>query len=53
VVWTHADEYKAENLPRVLAEGARLIVIDPRLTYWQDGLTSGYSSDQVQIRHLP
>jgi anaerobic selenocysteine-containing dehydrogenase len=33
VVWTHADEYKAENLARVLAEGARLIVVDPRLTY--------------------
>jgi anaerobic selenocysteine-containing dehydrogenase len=33
VVWTHPDEYKAENLARVLAEGARLIVIDPRLTY--------------------
>jgi len=33
VVWTHGDEYKAESLPRVLAEGARLIVIDPRLTY--------------------
>jgi len=33
VVWTHPDEYKAESLPRVLAEGARLIVVDPRLTY--------------------
>jgi len=33
LVWTHADEYKAENLPRVLAEGAKLIVVDPRLTY--------------------
>jgi anaerobic selenocysteine-containing dehydrogenase len=33
VVWTHPDEYKAENLARVLAEGARLIVVDPRLTY--------------------
>ena len=33
VVWTHTDEYKAENMSRVLAEGAKLIVIDPRLTY--------------------
>ncbi len=33
IVWTHTDEYKAENISRVLAEGAKLIVIDPRLTY--------------------
>jgi len=33
VVWTHPDEYKGENLARVLAEGAKLIVVDPRLTY--------------------
>ncbi len=33
VVWTHADEYRSNQVPDALAEGARLIVIDPRLTY--------------------
>jgi anaerobic selenocysteine-containing dehydrogenase len=39
VVWgsnmviTSPDEYRSENLCRVLSEGAKLIVIDPRLTY--------------------
>jgi anaerobic selenocysteine-containing dehydrogenase len=33
VVWTNPDEYTGENLMRVLSEGARLIVVDPRLTY--------------------
>jgi len=33
VVWTNADEYTGENLSRVLSQGARLIVVDPRLTY--------------------
>ncbi len=33
MVWTNPDEYTGENLTRVLAQGARLIVVDPRLTY--------------------
>jgi len=33
VVWTNPDEYTGENLSRVLSEGAKLIVIDPKLTY--------------------
>jgi len=33
VVWTNPDEYTGENLMRVLSEGAKLIVVDPRLTY--------------------
>lgn len=33
IVWTNPDEYTGENLSRVLAEGAKLIVVDPRLTY--------------------
>ncbi|MFC1908354.1 molybdopterin-dependent oxidoreductase [Chloroflexota bacterium] len=33
VVWTNPDEYTGENLSRTLSKGARLIVIDPRLTY--------------------
>lgn len=32
-VWTNPDEYTGENLSRVLQQGAKLIVIDPRLTY--------------------
>jgi anaerobic selenocysteine-containing dehydrogenase len=32
IVWTNPDEYKGENLMRSLAHGAKLIVIDPRLT---------------------
>ena len=33
IVWTNPDEYFGENLCRVLSEGAKLIVVDPRLTY--------------------
>jgi len=33
VVITNPDEYKGESLMRVLSDGAKLIVIDPRLTY--------------------
>lgn len=33
VVWNNADEYTGENLMRVLAQGSKLIVVDPRLTY--------------------
>ena len=33
VIWTNPDEYTGENLCRVLSQGAKLIVIDPRLTY--------------------
>lgn len=33
IVWTNPDEYKAENLNKTLAKGAKLIVVDPRLTY--------------------
>jgi len=33
VVWTNPDEYTGENLSRTLAKGAKLIVVDPRLTY--------------------
>ncbi len=33
VVWTNPDEYKGENLVAVLKKGAKLIVIDPRLTW--------------------
>ncbi|MFO7773930.1 MAG: molybdopterin-dependent oxidoreductase [Dehalococcoidia bacterium] len=33
VLWTNPDEYTGENLCRVLAQGAKLIVVDPRLTY--------------------
>ena len=33
VVWNNADEYTGENLMRVLNEGSKLIVVDPRLTY--------------------
>jgi len=33
VVWTNADEYTGENLSRSLSQGAKLIVVDPRLTY--------------------
>jgi anaerobic selenocysteine-containing dehydrogenase len=32
-VWTNPDEYVGENLSRALSRGAKLIVIDPRLTY--------------------
>lgn len=33
VVWNNADEYTGENLMRVLSQGSKLIVVDPRLTY--------------------
>jgi len=33
VVWTNADEYKGTDLSGALASGAKLIVVDPRLTY--------------------
>ena len=33
MLWTNPDEYTGENLCRVLAQGAKLIVVDPRLTY--------------------
>lgn len=32
-LWSNPDEYTGENLSRTLAQGAKLIVIDPRLTY--------------------
>jgi anaerobic selenocysteine-containing dehydrogenase len=33
VLWTNPDEYKGESLSRALSKGAKLIVVDPRLTY--------------------
>jgi len=33
MVWTNPDEYTGENLCRALSEGAKSIVVDPRLTY--------------------
>ncbi len=33
VVWTNADEYKGTDLSMALSNGAKLIVVDPRLTY--------------------
>ncbi|MBI5649324.1 MAG: molybdopterin-dependent oxidoreductase [Chloroflexi bacterium] len=33
IVWNNADEYTGENLMRVLKQGSKLIVVDPRLTY--------------------
>ncbi|MFH1381603.1 MAG: molybdopterin-dependent oxidoreductase [Chloroflexota bacterium] len=33
VVITSPDEYSGENLSRVLSAGAKMIVVDPRLTY--------------------
>ena len=33
VVLTNPDEYLGENLSKVLSEGSKLIVVDPRLTY--------------------
>ncbi len=33
VVWNNPDEYTGENLMRVLSQGSKLIVVDPRLTY--------------------
>ena len=45
VVWTNADEYTGENLMRVLSDGARLIVVDPRMTY-----LAGRADVWLQIR---
>ena len=33
ILWVNADEYTGENLSRVMSQGTKLIVIDPRLTY--------------------
>jgi anaerobic selenocysteine-containing dehydrogenase len=33
ILWTNPDEYTGENLARVLSQGTKLIVVDPRLTY--------------------
>jgi anaerobic selenocysteine-containing dehydrogenase len=33
ILWTNPDEYCGENLNKALANGAKLIVVDPRLTY--------------------
>jgi len=33
IVWTNPDEYNGENFSRTLSKGAKLIVVDPRLTY--------------------
>ncbi len=33
VVWSNGDEYKGTDLSGALADGAKLIVVDPRLTY--------------------
>jgi len=33
VVWTNPDEQLGERLSRVLSKGAKLIVVDPRLTF--------------------
>lgn len=33
VLWTNPDEYVGENLSTTLSKGAKLIVVDPRLTY--------------------
>jgi len=45
VVITNPDEYTGENLSRVLSEGAKLIVVDPRLTY-----LAGRADIWLQIR---
>ena len=45
IFWTNPDEYTGENLCRVLAQGAKLIVIDPRLTY-----TSSRADIWLQLR---
>jgi anaerobic selenocysteine-containing dehydrogenase len=45
LVITNADEYTGENLSRVLSEGARLIVVDPRRTY-----LAGRADIWLQIR---
>jgi len=45
IFWTNPDEYTGENLCRVLAQGAKLIAIDPRLTY-----TSSRADVWLQLR---
>jgi anaerobic selenocysteine-containing dehydrogenase len=45
IFWTNPDEYTGENLCRVLAQGAKLISIDPRLTY-----TSSRADVWLQLR---
>jgi len=45
IFWTNPDEYTGENLCRVLAQGAKLIVVDPRLTY-----TSSRADIWLQLR---
>jgi anaerobic selenocysteine-containing dehydrogenase len=45
IFWTNPDEYTGENLCRVLAQGAKLISIDPRLTY-----TSSRADIWLQLR---
>ncbi|NWF78323.1 MAG: molybdopterin-dependent oxidoreductase [Chloroflexi bacterium] len=45
IFWTNPDEYTGENLCRVLAQGAKLIVVDPRLTY-----TSSRADVWLQLR---
>ena len=32
-VWSNPDEYTGENLAKVVSEGTKLIVVDPKLTY--------------------
>jgi anaerobic selenocysteine-containing dehydrogenase len=45
IFWTNPDEYTGENLCRVVAQGAKLIVVDPRLTY-----TSSRADVWLQLR---
>jgi anaerobic selenocysteine-containing dehydrogenase len=45
IFWTNPDEYTGENLCRVLGQGAKLIVVDPRLTY-----TSSRADIWLQLR---
>ena len=45
IFWTNPDEYTGENLCRVLAQGAKLISVDPRLTY-----TSSRADIWLQLR---
>ncbi len=33
VLWTNPDEYNAESVLRILSQGSKLVVVDPRLTY--------------------
>ncbi|MGQ9546035.1 MAG: molybdopterin-containing oxidoreductase family protein [Dehalococcoidia bacterium] len=45
IFWTNPDEYTGENLCRVLAQGAKLVAVDPRLTY-----TSSRADIWLQLR---